>query len=556
MSVSDQTKLVELQTQSTNLRQELKDWEKSFSAANEGRKAGRDDIKEHPTIASKYKEYTKLRDILSGKASSQRSSSPPPAQPVQSSQRASRKRKHPPPHTDQTQIQTPRKLPRHELTPSKPTPLHPSHLDPYDSPSSIRRLFTASHLRTSIGPTPQRDGKVLGLFESFPDAYSPLRTSLAAVPTNAQTLNLNQTTPSKPRATPNDQGRAGSISDLDSAIKRKQSRTPTSTGKRFLLDTYTFATPTAARRRTLDPFTGEPPTSISKLQFSTPAFLRRDSRPLRPSLAENGDENDDDDVAAMTSPVAVRMPPSKAKPFVRGLSSMLAGLRRMEDERLDEEMDILRDVEMGAEADVGGARRDSRGSGGGVLVRDSQVQGQGLGYGQDEDTAGTALSMPLGVDRGSSDDDNDDDTSDHNSETQSRSRSRTYPDRKNQKLYKKKGQKRTTRRVTMKPSRAKPKPEPAWPEPSSPTTDKKVYDMHHPPDDDVPPPESQERSAAAATGTGTAAGETKTGKKKKKKMVAATAHANFTRLKLRGKGAKPRPSGAGGGRGGRFGRRR
>ena len=32
------------------LRQELKVWEREFAAANGGRKAGRDDIKQHPSI--------------------------------------------------------------------------------------------------------------------------------------------------------------------------------------------------------------------------------------------------------------------------------------------------------------------------------------------------------------------------------------------------------------------------------------------------------------------------------------------------------------------------
>jgi DNA replication regulator SLD2 len=40
----------QLQQQSAILRQELKVWEKEFAAANGGRKAGRDDIKQHPSI--------------------------------------------------------------------------------------------------------------------------------------------------------------------------------------------------------------------------------------------------------------------------------------------------------------------------------------------------------------------------------------------------------------------------------------------------------------------------------------------------------------------------
>jgi hypothetical protein len=40
----------QLQKQSAVLRQELKVWEREFAAANGGRKAGRDDIKLHPSI--------------------------------------------------------------------------------------------------------------------------------------------------------------------------------------------------------------------------------------------------------------------------------------------------------------------------------------------------------------------------------------------------------------------------------------------------------------------------------------------------------------------------
>ena len=39
--------------QSSNLRKELKEWERAFSAAHEGRKAGREDIKQHPDIGLK-----------------------------------------------------------------------------------------------------------------------------------------------------------------------------------------------------------------------------------------------------------------------------------------------------------------------------------------------------------------------------------------------------------------------------------------------------------------------------------------------------------------------
>lgn len=42
----------ELQKQSVELRQELKAWEKQFAAANDGRKAGREEIKRDPSIGT------------------------------------------------------------------------------------------------------------------------------------------------------------------------------------------------------------------------------------------------------------------------------------------------------------------------------------------------------------------------------------------------------------------------------------------------------------------------------------------------------------------------
>lgn len=42
----------ELEKQSLTLRGELKKWEKGFAAANEGRKAGREEIKQNPSIGT------------------------------------------------------------------------------------------------------------------------------------------------------------------------------------------------------------------------------------------------------------------------------------------------------------------------------------------------------------------------------------------------------------------------------------------------------------------------------------------------------------------------
>lgn len=40
----------ESHTLAKRLRLELKEWEQSFAAAHQGRKAGREDIKQHPEI--------------------------------------------------------------------------------------------------------------------------------------------------------------------------------------------------------------------------------------------------------------------------------------------------------------------------------------------------------------------------------------------------------------------------------------------------------------------------------------------------------------------------
>ncbi len=214
---------------------------------------------------------------------------------------------------------------------------------------------------------------------------------------------------------------------------------------------------------------------------------------------------------------------------------MLASLRRMEDNLLDEEMDILREMEMEGRGVLGTA--------GGVLVADSQGGGNG---------------MPLGVDGAGGSEEEDDDGDGDGKEGG-----------EGKKKYKKKGQKRTTRRVIMKPSRTKPKVEPVWPvhhddasEHHSPGNhgdgnaiedkdmDKEASTAQDPPD--------QSESAKPTSGLVPTIGAvvnkstTETGRwKKTAKKISATAHANYTRLKLRGKNL----AGKGGG-GRRFGRRR
>lgn len=160
-----------------------------------------------------------------------------------------------------------------------------------------------------IGPTPQKDGVVLGLFDNIPSTTprKPTRIALEEV-----SFNVAQT-PSR-KALNNDRDPL--------ATGRKLSRTPQSTGKRFMLDT--FATP--VKRKLADEST---PSSAKRV--ATPAFLRRSSQALDP-VAE-----DDDEVSAVR--------PWQRRSFGRSLSSMIQDMRRQEDEQLDEEIDILREIE-------------------------------------------------------------------------------------------------------------------------------------------------------------------------------------------------------------------
>ncbi|OAX78533.1 hypothetical protein ACJ72_07160 [Emergomyces africanus] len=477
---------IEEQSSST-LRAELKEWERSFSIANGGRKPGRDDIKNNPAISAKYKAYSRLR------AQSSQADRSPAAPPTQAkTQRAKRKRASDgdtqEEHVTGPQFcSTPRKKPssaskqhipatpsRGDLvsattTTSSPsssntntrtntrtrTQPHPSQLDPYDSPSTLRKLFSPSYhnhlephysssssssplpLRAVIGPTPQRDGKALGLFDLLSvSGGSSRRDSAAATPSSRRPKGFDRhgdyrnSTMRTPSGRKRDRGRfnadgaggdggGGVDGDDDDGNEEyenffSRARTPASSAKKFYLANF-FATPPAYRYSTvidgkvdsldkekgnIDNERGPEPNNAPG--SCTPSFLRRrnlfssSSLPANPRQHHGGILQPHD-----LSPVAVRMP---QKLVGRGLSSIVQGLRDIQEERLDEELDVLREME---------AERDN------VVV---------VGGADDADGRATSIS----------------------------------PSKTRQ--WKKKGQKRTTRRVIMKPVRTKPNPNPTTPE--------------------------------------------------------------------------------------------
>ncbi|KAJ5124332.1 uncharacterized protein N7515_008157 [Penicillium bovifimosum] len=392
-----QTSSAEVAAQAVNLRAELKNWEKAFALDNGGRKAGRNDIKQNAEIAAKYKEYGRLKALEASLSRHETSRQ-------DASQSHTKKRKHAsPPGRDNEFLQaTPRKSARGLFaTPStNRIKHHPAQLDPYDSPSTLRRLFSPSThrqglpepspLKAAIGPTPQRDGKTLGLFDMISESGGSSATP--SVKRQTDKLAAAFRTPSKRRP----------IEAIPEAPEEESlqetprlARTPASETKQFYLANL-FATPTTMRYAAMveaqddaDAQQIDLPNLTSEISpqaalSGTPSFLRRSNPGRYPASSANPDDPG-------FSPVASR----KVQKFAsKGLSHLVQGLRDMEEERMEDDWEVMREMEEAAEAEE-------------------------------------AARNPVEEDQGAD---------------------------KNRK-YKKKGQKRTTRRVVMRPVFHKPKPE-------------------------------------------------------------------------------------------------
>ncbi|KAI1758720.1 DNA replication/checkpoint protein [Hypoxylon sp. FL1150] len=480
--MEDNTKL-EYEATSKQLRADLKRFEAEWASSHDGKKPTRDDIKKNPDIARKYKRYNQARDILSGKI--------PPSKLDEAN---ARKRKPEPALTE-----TPSKRSKPAETPSH---IRQRIIDPelFETPSTTRKLFSPA-LPTSIGPTPQRDGRILGLFDLLEenDENTPSKCKSGKSLEDAKV----QATPSKKPGQTND----------DAA---KLGRTPLSSSKRLL-----FMTP--SKRARDGSGRAETPSSVRKLQLTTPSFLRR--APLA-TVDENGD---------YISPAPLRLP---RKPLGRGLSSVVASLRKLEEEALDDDLDALHEMEN--EGNVTNTTKmvkpvqptkpkDD------ILEPDSQAQ-QLLGGFDDEALYDSPEEEQLGRDG--------------------------QPLR----VYKKKGQKRTTRRVNMRPTRSKRPQQPAEVQREGDAEDDVVPETQadatkateelpldvgsgsdfDPLDDEDEEPKEKSRTEKVKKP------EKKEGRvRKAARKVNELAHTNFKRLKLRNSGAK----GSGGGNP-RFRRRR
>lgn len=487
------------------LRSELKAWEAAFLEAN-GRKAGREDIKrdaaisasssrrvdgkraDQMCIAAKYRDYNTLRKAPTNTHTTPRKK--PNFTPRKVGQNVLRQR------SVNAIAATPSRVNKTEKT-----------IQPPVLPAVPEEEPTPAHVRCALGPTPQKDGAVLGIFDML-SGGTPSKGDARLPETIPEALISG--TPSKSSAAP--------PPDLT------LSRTPQSSSTRRYLDALA-GTP-LKRKRADDEQTQ---TTSSRKLFATPSFLRRNWPLAR--IDEDTSERP-----------ATAGPPFKKRPLVRSLSTIIQGLKKQEEERMEDEWDIMNEIE--AEERGGGDKPAVPSK---VLVEDSQ-----------------APEMPLGPDRGveSSEDEGATD------------RGALDANGNPRKVWKKKGLKRQTRRVIMRPVLHKATSAPG------------VLDSRPEDDDDEVVGETQlpETSRASAKARGgdegafvddaeesdaeskhdsqqsrhekdgkrkkdaKVAGEPKDGEKKKTRNGKPDAHANYRKLKIKNKNSKAN------GRG-RFGRR-
>ncbi|KAF3479969.1 DNA replication regulator SLD2 [Arthroderma uncinatum] len=333
--------------QATALRAELKQWEKTFTL-HASRKPGREDIKNDPVIAEKYKEYARLRSECSRKPGKGTGAVARPHEQQHQTPKKRAKRNCPfEDDDDEGTAKTPTKL----CTPSRNAvnPLHPSCIDPYDSPSNIRRLNGPREsplpLQEVIGPTPQRDGKALGLFDlvGSPSQKTPIANRHIAA------AGIAQTPSRKVAGTPSTGGSATAT-----ARRLRYASTPLSSARKFYLSSF-FATPTANRCLTIAEDEGVDDDARGALESETPSFLRRKNflSPAAKGRARSPGVHS-------PVPVAVRMP---QKLFGKGISSFAKrlqdGQNADQEETVDDSEDRVEETQIFSDPEVDGEEGDA-----------------------------------------------------------------------------------------------------------------------------------------------------------------------------------------------------
>ena len=163
------------------LRQELKEWQRAFGFLHNGRKPTREDIKADETIARKYSAYAQLADALAGRVDTSRNTGSHKHRLEE--MKSKRKR-----HGDIANASPKRRrlgisydgVPPDPVTPSKRGPLYKKRQDQDCSVQTPRRDAsldarpddldpnsddTPRSEKAYIDPTPQRNGRLMGIFD-------------------------------------------------------------------------------------------------------------------------------------------------------------------------------------------------------------------------------------------------------------------------------------------------------------------------------------------------------------------------------------------------------
>lgn len=447
-----------IQERLKNLKHTLKRFEHALEAKH-GRVGAREAIKQDAAFQSKYREYKALQREVSMPAT------------------ANDEQLVPLGAGEERTVLKERDANTINATPQK----HSRRADKLavPSPISLEVEATPACIRQALGPTPQRDGAILGIFDMMP----------SDTPSKGQVAN-SPALPDKVDATPSKPTTSSSANPL--------SRTPQSSGKRFFLTAYA---PTPSKRKAEDELCTP---STSKRQFATPSFLRRNVS--LPPIHEEGNEDN-----------FVSKPFGKRKGLVRSLSTIIQGLKKQEEERMDDDWDIMNEIE--AEEEDGRSattKPKPKTHASDILAEDSQP-----------------AEMPLGPDQGveSSEDDGAND------------RGALDADGNPRKVWKKKGLKRQTKRTKMKPVVHKPGKALELEEVSGADENGDGEERH---DSQLSTHEGGGKKAAKAKDDD----EEPEKAKKTKKKSGPQDHANFRRLNIKNKNSKAKGRG-----GGRFGRR-
>jgi DNA replication and checkpoint protein len=254
-------------------------------------------------------------------------------------------------HLQQTPVKKKRSSPPPGHMPPTPSRSLPSPSQPESQDVTPRKPMI-------LGPTPQKDGVILSIFDCLGNTSShivpgtPSRVPL--VPVSGNELAQNATIPMTPsRKSSLLIAGISSPKDGEHAANASQSHSR----KLWPGGSAPFVTPQKPRSSTLDASSGidhpRTPSSISNL-FATPAFLRQyiDPKPLLDALQEA-----EEDVMVEKSKRPSILTRARSKPFM-GYRAMLKERdeivkeqQRVETEfRMDEDEDILRELE----AEAGG----------------------------------------------------------------------------------------------------------------------------------------------------------------------------------------------------------